>query len=94
MQRVLIASSDGTLAEDERRIVQLMVAVTAEKNGVRQIGRRARGGQTGLELFDAHAPDLLGRETAEGAIRMLDAIPSPGPDAGHHQQRLGGRALP
>lgn len=77
VQRVLIASSDGTLAEDERRIVQLMVAVTAEKNGVRQIGRRARGGQIGLELFDTHAPDLLGRETAEGAIRMLDAIPAP-----------------
>ena len=77
VQRVLIASSDGTLAEDERRIVQMMVAVTAEKNGVRQIGRRARGGQIGLELFDVHAPDLLGRETAEGAIRMLDAIPAP-----------------
>ena len=45
VQRVLIASSGGTLAEDERRIVQLMVAVTAEKNGMRQIGRRARGGQ-------------------------------------------------
>jgi TldD protein len=77
VQRVLIASSDGTLAEDERRIVQLMVAVTAEKNGVRQVGRRARGGQTGLELFDVHAPDQLGRETADGAIRMLDAIPAP-----------------
>jgi TldD protein len=77
VQRVLIASSDGTLAEDERRVVQMMVAVTAERNGVRQVGRRARGGQLGLELFDTYAPELLGRETADGAIRMLDAIPAP-----------------
>ena len=34
-----------------------MVAVTAERDGMRQVGRRARGGQTGLELFDASAPD-------------------------------------
>jgi TldD protein len=55
----------------------MMVAVTAERNGVRQVGRRARGGQLGLELFDTYAPELLGRETADGAIRMLDAIPAP-----------------
>ncbi|MCC7368350.1 MAG: TldD/PmbA family protein [Chloroflexi bacterium] len=77
VQRVLIASSDGTLAEDERRVVQMMTAVTAERNGVRQVGRRARGGQLGLELYDRHAPEILGRETADGAIRMLDAIPAP-----------------
>lgn len=77
VQRVLIATTDGTLAEDERRVVQIMAAVTAERNGVRQVGRRARGGQIGLELFDQHAPEIVGRETADGAIRMLDAIPAP-----------------
>jgi TldD protein len=77
VQRVVIASSDGILAEDERRIVQLTVAVTAERGGVRQIARRARGGQTGLELYEAFTPEELGRETANGAISMLDAIPAP-----------------
>ena len=77
VQRVVIASSDGILAGDERRIVQLMVAVTAERGGVRQVGRRARGGQTGLELYETFGPETLGRETADGAIRMLDAIPAP-----------------
>jgi TldD protein len=52
-------------------------AVTAERGSVRQVGRRARGGQTGLELFDRFSPEELGRETAEAAIRMLDAIPAP-----------------
>ncbi|MGE3267966.1 MAG: TldD/PmbA family protein [Chloroflexota bacterium] len=77
VQRVLIANSEGVLAQDERRVVQMMVAVTAERDGVRQVGRRARGGQTGLELFAEHPPENLGRETADGAIRMLDAIPAP-----------------
>src|SRR5262249_35227664 len=31
VQRVVIASSDGILAEDERRVVQLSAAVTAER---------------------------------------------------------------
>ena len=43
----------------------------------RQQGRRARGGQLGLELFEQYAPEELGRQTAEGAITMLDAIPAP-----------------
>jgi TldD protein len=77
VQRVIIASSDGILAEDERRIVQMMVAVTAERGSVRQIGRRARGGQTGLELFDGLVAERVGKEAAEGAIHMLDAIPAP-----------------
>lgn len=77
VQRVIIASSDGVLARDERRVVQLSVAVTAERNGLRQVGRRARGGQIGLDLFDRHGPEGLGRETAEGAIRMLDAVAAP-----------------
>ena len=77
VQRVVIASSDGILAEDERRIVQMMVAVTAERGGVRQVGRRARGGQTGLELYAIFSPEQVGQEAANSAIRMLDAIPAP-----------------
>jgi len=77
LQRVVIASSDGILAEDERRIVQLMVAVTAERGGVRQIGRRARGGQTGLELYETSTPEEVASEAAASAISMLDAIPAP-----------------
>lgn len=77
VQRVVIASSDGVLAHDERRMVQLSIGVTAERGGVRQVGRRARGGQTGLELFDQFDPEALAGEAAEAAIRMLDAVPAP-----------------
>jgi TldD protein len=77
VQRVVIAASDGVLTQDERRVVQLSTAVTAERGGARQVARRARGGQIGLELFDRFAPADLGRETAEAAIGMLDARPAP-----------------
>ncbi|MDP8922061.1 MAG: TldD/PmbA family protein, partial [Chloroflexota bacterium] len=77
VQRVLVASSDGVYAEDERRAVQLSVAVTAERAGTRQIGRRVRGGGTGVELFDHHPPEDIAREAADVAIRMLDARPAP-----------------
>jgi len=77
VQRVLVAGSDGTFAEDERRTVQLVVGVTAERGGQRQVGRRARGGQAGLELFERYVPEEVGREAAQAAIHMLDAVPAP-----------------
>ena len=48
-QRVTIANSEGLLAADERLELQLSAAVTAEREGLRQVGRRVRGGQAGLE---------------------------------------------
>lgn len=77
VQRVLVASSDGVYAEDERRAAQLSVAVTAERNGTRQVGRRARGAGTDVDLFDRHPPEDVAREAADVAIRMLDARPAP-----------------
>ena len=83
VQRVVIASSDGIIAEDERRIVQLMVAVTAERDGVRQVGRRARGGQTGLELFDTFSPEQVARRGGERRDQHAGRDPGHGrPDAG------------
>ena len=77
VQRVLVANSEGLLAQDQRRVVQLTVGVTAERGGVRQVGRRTRGGQVGLELFERHPPEELAREAGEAALRMLDARPAP-----------------
>ncbi|MBI4493411.1 MAG: TldD/PmbA family protein [Chloroflexi bacterium] len=76
-QRVQIANSEGLLAEDERLALQLVVAVTAQRDGLLQVGQRARGGQTGLELFDAHPPEGVGAEAARVALQMLDARPAP-----------------
>jgi TldD protein len=77
VQRVLVATSDGELVEDERRALQLTVSATAERNGIRRVGRRTRGGQVGLELFEAYQPEAVAAEAAEAAIHMLDAVPAP-----------------
>ena len=50
-QRVTIANSEGLLASDERLELQLSAAVTAQRDGLLQVGRRVRGGQAGLELL-------------------------------------------
>jgi TldD protein len=76
-QRVQIANSEGLLVEDERLELQLVVAVTAQRNELLQVGRRARGGQLGLELFEAHPPEAIAREAARAALEMLDARPTP-----------------
>jgi len=77
VQRIVVASSDGVYAEDERRVAQLAVAVTAARDGTLQIGRRVRGGGTTLDLFERHRPEDVASEAAEVAIRMLDARPAP-----------------
>jgi len=76
-QRVQIANSEGLLVEDERRAVQLNVGVTALRDGRLQTANRARGGQTGLEVFAGEVPEALGREAARVAIELLDAVPAP-----------------
>jgi TldD protein len=77
VQRVIIATSEGVLVEDERRTLQLSASVTAERDGMRQVGRRTRGGQIGLEVFERYAPEAIGQEAAAAAIGMLDARPAP-----------------
>jgi TldD protein len=76
-QRISIANSEGLLVSDERRELQLSVAVTAQRGGLLQVARRARGGQAGLELLTAPGPGALGRETAAIAVTLLDARPAP-----------------
>ncbi|MCC6177073.1 MAG: TldD/PmbA family protein [Chloroflexi bacterium] len=77
VQRIIVATSDGVLADDERRALQLVVSVTAERAGIRRVGRRTRGGQIGLEVFEQYSPEGVAREAAEAAIAMLDAVPAP-----------------
>ncbi len=76
-QRVLIASSDGTLVEDERTRVRFSVQVVAARDGRIATGFKAPGHSGGYELLEAQPPAKIGREASEKAIRMLDARPAP-----------------
>ncbi|MCC7106109.1 MAG: TldD/PmbA family protein [Chloroflexi bacterium] len=76
-QTVQVANSEGLLTSDARGELTLNVEVTAARDGELRVGRRARGGQAGLELLDAPDPETLAGEAAQVAIQMLDARSAP-----------------
>ncbi len=77
-QTVIIANSDGLLAEDSRPLVRLTCLAVAEKKGLREAGFSGGGGRVGLEYFDrTMSPEEVGREAAAEAIGLLEARPAP-----------------
>lgn len=76
-QKVLIASSDGHLAEDDRTRVRFAVQVVAARDGEIATGFEAPGHSGGFELLEAYDVEELGTSAASKAVRMLDARPSP-----------------
>ena len=76
-QEVLVASSDGRMATDDRTRVRFGVQVVAMRDGEIATGFEAPGHSGGFELLDARPPAQLAASAAEKALRMLDARPSP-----------------
>lgn len=76
-QQVLIASSDGHWAEDDRTRVRLVVQVVAAKEDRIATGFDGPGHSGGFELLDVFPAARVGAEAAGSARRMLDARPSP-----------------
>jgi TldD protein len=76
-QQVLVASSDGRFATDDRTRVRFAVQVVAARDGEMATGFEAPGHSGGYELLDERPPDDLGRSAARKALTMLDAKPSP-----------------
>lgn len=76
-QRLLIATSDGLWATDDRTRVRFATQVVAGRNGTISTGFEAPGHSGGYELLDEHPAAQVGARAAAKAIRMLDARPSP-----------------
>lgn len=76
-QKVLIASSDGRRAEDDRTRARLVVQVVAAEENNIATGFEAPGHSGGFELLDDNPPAALGRRAAVKALAMLKAKPSP-----------------
>ena len=76
-QRVLVATSEGTWAEDDRTRVRIAVNVVAARDGRIATGFEAPGHSGGFELLDSFLPEDLGDKAARKALAMLDARPSP-----------------
>ena len=76
-QKVLVASSDGISAGDDRTRVRFAVQAVAARDGRITTGFEAPGHSGGFELLDVHPPAEVGSQAATKALRMLDAKPSP-----------------
>jgi len=77
LQQVLIATSEGHIAQDDRRYLTAVVHVVAAEGDEVQTGYEPVGGNTGMELFD-HAPLEGAAETAaRRAVMMLSARKAP-----------------
>ncbi len=77
VQRVLVASSDGRVAEETRPRIRLVVQVVAARDGVIQTGFHGPAGLAGVEFLRAHPPARTAEFAARRAVAMLDARPAP-----------------
>jgi TldD protein len=77
LQRLLVASSEGTWAEEERHRVRLIAQVVAVRDGVMQTGFEGPAALGGAEVLDAYPPGETGAEAARIAVTMLDGVPAP-----------------
>ena len=76
-QRILIANSDGFIAEDERNYLTALVHVVAADGAVVQTGYEPVGGNTGMELFDRTSLDQAAERAVRRAVMMLSARKAP-----------------
>jgi TldD protein len=76
-RRILVANSDGLLADDDRVRTRMSVQVVATGDTGMQTAHEAPGRTMGFELFDTFAPEDVGRSAARRALTLLEAVPAP-----------------
>jgi TldD protein len=76
-RRILVANSDGLLAEDERTRTRFVVHCVAVGDTGIQTASEGPGRTVGFELFDAIDPAAIAQTAAQRALTMLRARPAP-----------------
>jgi TldD protein len=76
-RRILVANSDGLLAEDDTVRTFFAVSCVATGDTGMQTGRESIGHTVGFELFDMYDIDDLARRAAGRALTKLAARPAP-----------------
>jgi TldD protein len=76
-RRILVANSDGLLADDDQVRTRVMVQCVATGDTGMQTGYEAPGRTMGFELFDTVDPEEVGRTAATRALTLLDSVPAP-----------------
>lgn len=73
IRNILIANSEGKLAEDLQTYTVFVVQVVAREGDIIQTGYEPIGGTEGFELFQRSSPEEVAKVAASQAIRMLSA---------------------
>jgi len=76
-RRILVANSEGLLAEDDQVRTLFSVSCVATGDTGLQTGRESAGRTVGFELFDETDVEEMGRRAARRAITKLSARPAP-----------------
>jgi TldD protein len=76
-RRILVANSDGILAEDDQVRTRFMVTCVAEGDTGLHTGTEAPGRTLGFEYFDDVDPETVARVAADRALTLLRARPAP-----------------
>lgn len=76
-QEMLVANSEGRLADDRRTRTRLVAQVVASRDGLVQTGHEVAGASAGHELFESQTPEAIGGAAATQAVAMLDSQPAP-----------------
>ena len=76
-RRILVANTDGVLAEDEQVRSLIRMSVVANGDAGMQTGFQSAGMTVGFEMFDTVDVEDLARDAARQAITKLAARPAP-----------------
>lgn len=76
-RRILVANTDGVLAEDEQVRSLVRMSVVANGDAGMQTGFQSAGQTVGFEMFDTVDVEDLARDAARMAITKLAARPAP-----------------
>ena len=76
-KRILVANSDGVLADDEQVRTLFRISVVASGDTGLQTGYESLGHTIGFELFDQHDVEEMARRAAQRALTKLNARPAP-----------------
>ncbi|HEY4332352.1 MAG TPA: TldD/PmbA family protein [Ilumatobacteraceae bacterium] len=76
-KRIIVANSDGLLAEDEQVRHSVRISVVANGDAGMQTGFESLGRTMGFEVFDEYDVEEMARAAAQQAITKLRARPAP-----------------
>jgi TldD protein len=75
---ILIANSEGTLAEDRQVMCRMSFSTVAvDASGERRTGFHGGGGRVGFGHFDDFSPEKVAKEAARMAIAQMGAVDAP-----------------